>query len=122
MSNGRQDQQRDLDDQRILFDKVIALIEIQRQADPAILNFDRRPYAFSLNRHGHLLTYQQGPGAKIASGEIQPPPHPDHDRPFRFVVTRSAVEGRFELNDGPMQDLDDVAREIVGVFLQTTEQ
>ena len=53
-------EQRDAADQAALFDKVIALLEARRRDDRTILNFDRRPHASSLNRNGHLLTYQEG--------------------------------------------------------------
>jgi len=120
---------RDEADRRALFDRVWELLLEAGKRDATLSQFDRRPTMFSLNRHGHLLTYALGDGQKIAVGEIQwgsGTPKRDGDLPHRFRVERSPVnDDRFRIIVQGVStddlDLDAVAKRIVDTeYLGTT--
>ena len=44
----------------VLFQRLLDRLKAEQRQDPTIVLFDRKPYVFSLSRHGNKLTVDQG--------------------------------------------------------------
>lgn len=115
----REDRQQDIQDQRALFQKVVALLDALRAADPTIIEVVRFPDARLWEQKGHLLFFQQGSGRTIGFGQIERRERVVFGRVHEISILRSQKSpSLFQLNRGPAGDLEAIATDIVESFLR----
>ncbi len=114
--------------QKRLFDEMWEKLETLGSEDPAMANFNREPWAFSLTRHRPLLKYRSGPwsspgAGQIGQGTIEWNPNPDRDEPSHFRIVRdTADDSTLRINDGPAMTVEATANDIVRTFAEQTDQ
>jgi hypothetical protein len=115
----REDRQQDIQDQRALFQKVVALLDALRAADPTIIEVVRFPDARLWERKGHLLFFQHGSGRTIGFGQIERRERAVFGRVHEISILRSQKSpSLFQFNRGPDGDLEAIATDIVDSFLR----
>ena len=119
---GTLERQRDLDDQDALSQKVVALLDVKRAADPTITDLARFPGAVLLEHKGRLLFFQQGSGRTIGFGQIGRRHDGLSGRLHDMSIVRSKKSpSLFQLNRRPDRDLEVIATDIVESFVRQSE-
>jgi hypothetical protein len=115
----------DHDVRRELFQKLVDRLEAARANDQTMIVFHRTPFSFSMSRHGHLLTIDQGSEGRMMRIELSCRRSRWTDSqlaPWSATVSRTADEARLALSGGPEGSITDVVEGIVETFLARTER
>jgi hypothetical protein len=109
----------------VLFQRLLERLEAEQKKDPTIRRFDRKPYVFSLSRHGNELTVDQGYKDRLMRVTLRwrhKPNTDDLDAPWKATVSRTMDQARLALlPEGPQGTMDEIIEKIVVTFLRYTE-
>jgi len=109
----------------VLFQRLLNRLETEQKKDPTIGLFERKPYVFSLSRHGNELTVDQGYKDLLMRVTLRwkhKPNTDDRDEPWKATVSRTVEQARLVLlPQGTQGTIDEIVDKIVVTFLRYTE-